>query len=67
MEEEILETTWNLCKKFDSLGKRRIKMFLQHFISWELEMLFGIEIENDFRHEWMNEVDIFCAKYGYAS
>lgn len=66
MEEQVRETTWNLCKKYDMSGKRRVKVLLSNFISTTLERLFGSETENLFRQEWLEEVDIFSQKYGYA-
>jgi hypothetical protein len=66
-DEEIRETTWNLCKLYDSQNKRRHKVLLTNFITSELERLFSEEIENLFRGEWQEEVGLFFEKYGYAA
>ena len=65
-EEQVRETTWNLCKEYDASGKRRVKVLLVNFISTKLETLFGSETENLFRQEWLEEVGIFSEKYSYA-
>lgn len=64
--EQVKEKTWNLCKKYDTENKRRDKILLTNFITIELEKQFGNEIENLFRSEWQEEVDIFCKKYSYS-
>jgi hypothetical protein len=65
-EEEIRETAWNLCKKYDLSLRRRDQVLLVNFVSTELEMQFGEEAENYFRDEWLNEVGLFCRQYGYT-
>lgn len=65
-EEEIRETAWNLCKEYDLSLRRRDQVLLVNFVSTELERRFGEEAENYFRDEWLNEVGLFCEKYGYA-
>lgn len=64
--EEIKETAWNLCKKYDGSLKRRCNTLLTNFVSIELENIFSIETENLYREDWIAEVNIFCSKYGYA-
>lgn len=66
MEEKVREAAWNLCKEFDAKNRRRVKVLLSNFVTTELERQFGSEVENFFRNDWQEEVDIFCKKYSYA-
>ncbi|MCG3177526.1 MAG: hypothetical protein MOGMAGMI_02500 [Candidatus Omnitrophica bacterium] len=65
-EEMVREKAWNLCKEYDAQGRRRSKVRLTNFVTIALERMFSAEIENDFRGEWQNEVEMFCKKYHYA-
>ena len=62
------ENTWKLWKEYDSkvtLNYQLSKVRLTNFISNKLEMMFSSELENLFREDWQEEVNIFCKKYSY--
>ena len=65
MLDELLETTWNICKQYDILWHKRDKIRLINYVSYNLEITYNEETENLYRKEWLNEVNIFCLKYGY--
>jgi hypothetical protein len=64
-EEEVKESTWNLCKVYDLKNKGRERIRLQNFITLSLELRYGPVIENLYRENWLKEVEIFCNKYHY--
>ncbi len=66
MEEQIREMAWNLCKRYDATNQRREKVHLSNLVTVTLEQRFGAEMENLYRQDWQNEVDLFAMKYGYA-
>lgn len=65
MDELIKEYTWNLCKQFAYENHTRDKTRLKNFISTTIELIYGSSIENYYREDWQNEVDLFAKKYGY--
>lgn len=65
MLEELLELTWNMCKRYDLLFHKRDKIRLINYVSYNLEIAYNEETENLYREDWLQEVNLFCLKYGY--
>lgn len=66
MEETIRERAWNICKYYDSTCRRREKVHLSNLATTALEIEFGAHIENLYRQDWQEEVELFAKKYGYS-
>ena len=64
LEEQVRETTWNLCKKYFGLFphlKREVHYI--NYVSTEIEKKFGAETENSYREEAKDEIKIFITTY----